>query len=55
MLTTYTVAKARNLWWVYDHEGYEVSYIGYDLKKDALESAKVRAYDDFAIRKEKVS
>ncbi len=39
------VTKARGKWWVVDSEGYEVSYIGHDTKREALESAKILAAD----------
>ena len=49
----YTVAKSKSngLWWVLDAEGFEVSYVGYDFKKDALEAARVRREEDRAIAK----
>ena len=49
----YTVAKSKSngLWWVLDEDGFEVSYIGYDFKKDALEAARVRRQEDREIAK----
>jgi hypothetical protein len=44
----YTVIKRDGLWWVVDAEGFEVSYVGYELKKEALDSARVRAWDEAA-------
>jgi hypothetical protein len=40
------VTKARGLWWVLDEDGYEVSYVGYDTKREALESARVFQADE---------
>ncbi len=42
MSTTYTVEKRYGLWWVMDSEGYEVSYVGYETKREANEAKLVR-------------
>ncbi len=48
MTATYTVHKRDGLWWVIDHDGYEVSYVGHPTKREALESARVREAEDRA-------
>jgi hypothetical protein len=48
---TYAPMKRDGLWWVIDSEGYEVSYVGYETKKEALEAARIAKEDD--IRKAK--
>jgi hypothetical protein len=48
---TYTPMKRDGLWWVMDSEGYEVSYVGYETKKEAIEAARIAKEDD--IRKAK--
>ena len=45
-MSKYTVAKRDGLWWVLDEDGYEISYVGYETKKEALELARVRAAED---------
>jgi hypothetical protein len=51
----YHVAKARGLWWVIDRDGYEVSYVGYDTKAQALDAARVREDEDNQYWARKVS
>jgi hypothetical protein len=48
---TYAPMKRDGFWWVIDSEGYEVSYVGYETKKEALEAARIAKEDD--IRKAK--
>jgi hypothetical protein len=38
-----TVVKHKHdgFWWVIDDDGYDVSYVGYDFKKDAIEALKI--------------
>ena len=51
-MNRYTVEKSEsnNLWWVLDADGYEVSYVGYEFKKDAVEAARIKAAEDKAIK-----
>jgi len=42
----YSVAKARGLWWIIDADGFEVSYVGYEFKKEAEAAARTRAAED---------
>ena len=37
----YTVAKREDGWHVVDSEGYDISYVSYDTKREALESARI--------------
>lgn len=37
----YQVAKRQDGWHVIDLDGYDVSYVSYDTKKEALESARI--------------
>jgi hypothetical protein len=47
----YKIEKHRGLWWLIDEEGYEVSYIGYETKREAIDAAKVRVEEDEIIDK----
>jgi hypothetical protein len=49
-LLTYTATKRDGLWWVMDSEGYEVSYVGYETKKEAMKSARIRKLEDSIAR-----
>ena len=42
----YAVQKRQDGWHVVDSEGYDVSYVTYSTKREALESAAVRAQED---------
>lgn len=42
-MTKYSVAKRKDGWHVIDSEGFDVSYVGYDTKREAVESARVYA------------
>ncbi len=45
-MNTYTLEQHRGLWWVIDHEGYEVSYVGYETKREAEEARRIQIIDD---------
>lgn len=36
----YSIAKRTDGWHVIDEEGYDVSYIGYDTKREAMDSLR---------------
>jgi hypothetical protein len=42
----YYVAVRNKAWHVLDSDGYEVAYVSYDTKKEAVAAAKVREQDD---------
>lgn len=37
----YSVAKREDGWHVIDHEDYDVSYVSYETKREAMESARI--------------
>jgi hypothetical protein len=45
----FSVAKRADGWHVVDDEGYDVSYVSYDTKREALESARIwtKEHPDF--------
>jgi hypothetical protein len=38
---TFSLARRGDGWHVVDHEGYDVSYVSYETRKEALHSLKV--------------
>ena len=46
MRYTVTKSKSNGMWWVLDADGFEVSYVGYDYKMDAVAAMKARIADD---------
>lgn len=44
----YSVAQRNRVWWVIDADGYEVSYVWHDTKREALASARLREAEDKA-------
>lgn len=42
-MTKFNVAKRADGWHVIDSDGFDVSYVSYDTKREALESARIHA------------
>lgn len=54
---TYAVAKRADGWHVVDSDGYDVSYVSYDTKGEAKDSARIyhREYADARYRAEQAT
>ncbi len=42
----YTVAKREDGWHVVDEDGFDVSYVSYETKREAVESARIYRDED---------